>query len=177
MIRYFTYYWKNSTFSEIKQFQGLIDLWESSEMFSKRGIKENDYVYSVTVIKGILYVIAALQVDKILTREEATDYLGADLAEKWPASHHIIAKNATPIMLETDIPVDIVKKMRFLSKRNKPKFSDESSCLLDSQTFRAIRELTEKSAELLEKQIGSFEQVTSDHLKIWKDIVQRIEKR
>ena len=149
MIKYFTYYWKNSTYEKIKPFKGLIDLWESSEMFYQRGIKKNDYVYSVTVIKGILYVIACLQVAKILTHEEAINFLGSELAEKWPASHHIIAKNATPIMLEIDIPAETVKKLRFISGRNKPKFSDEYSYLLDRQTFRAIRELTKESADMI----------------------------
>ena len=56
---HFTFYWKNTTFTDSKRYEGLLDAWESGDQFAGCKISKEDYVYSVTILKGDLFLLIA----------------------------------------------------------------------------------------------------------------------
>ncbi len=155
MSRYFTHYWKNDTW----EFNS--NLWDksflehsASNMFIKRGVQPGDFVYVITVIKGELYLEGRMKVAKILSYDEAAVELKDN--NLWDAEEHLIGVPGacSPQVFDRKVPLEITKNLRLVSgvQSIPPKFKTPG--LLDQQTFRGIRELTEESAIQLDKFIN-----------------------
>ena len=169
-MRYFTFYWKNKTYKENKQYEGFINFWHTGDRFIKRGIEKNDFVYSLTVIKGRLYPISCLQVDEIISYDELERRLGPKLAQYWVSSRYLWAKKATALNFHRVVPAEKVKELSFNSQSGitSLKFKDKGASLLDQQTLRSVRELTEKSAKILDDVLPPLQTVEDYHIEQWK---------
>src|SRR5829696_1148324 len=98
MTRYFTHYWKNDTWERerqqtISEVRG--DLEHAADnKFLERGVRPGDFVYPVTVMEGVLYVMCRLEVEKVCDFDEAASILGT--TDLWEADDHIVAAHPEP---------------------------------------------------------------------------------
>lgn len=149
--KHFTAYWKNDTWKNNSASipnGGLLDHTASND-FRKRGVTPGDAVYVVTAIRGKLYVAAKIIVEKVLDRADASLALGR--TDLWEATDHIIASRSTPINWNRMVPMDIIKKLEFVTQNSTPsKLIFRSSDQLDEQTLRGIRQLSSESAALMD---------------------------
>jgi hypothetical protein len=149
MPRYFTHYWKNSTwfYNQECETGQLLDH-TAGDLFTKRGVGAGDIVYVVTVLSGKLYLGGKMAVLKICKEQEAAQYLGWKVDELWEAGDHLIAESATPMRFDLAVPHQTTVRLRFNGSKAL-KFSAPG--WLDSQTLRGVREIEEASALLLDE--------------------------
>jgi len=147
MPRYFTQYWKNSTW----RIEPEEDVDHTADnRFRKRGVSDGDYVYIITNLDGQMVLGSRLKVAQIVGQAEAERLLGIDL---YKADDHIMAEPPfLPLKKDRVVPADIAEELRFISKKaDTLVFSTLGK--LDNQTLRGVRELTAESAELLDSQL------------------------
>lgn len=123
----------------------------AGNLFRQRGIADGDKIYVVNVRKGKLYLIGRLRVDKIVSTTEAERLLKTK--DLWEANEHVIALagSATSKKFRNMIPLEVTKKLLFESGGKYKPLYFESEGVLDCQTLRGVRKLTDSSAILLEK--------------------------
>jgi hypothetical protein len=147
----FTHYWEGNTcdFMYADGHEGQPLNHTAGKLFRQRGIGVGDKLYVVNVLKGVLFLIGRLEVEKIASQAEAERLLGTDL---WEAPEHLIAKpgTGTPMHFRRKVSPEITKELLFHGAREiRPlKFASEDE--LDRQTLRGIRRITEGSAHLLD---------------------------
>src|SRR2546423_9880571 len=113
MPHFFTHYWRNRTWEWNRERAAGEPLDHTAgNLFQERGIRPDDIVYVVSVIKGSLYVCGRLIVEKICGIDEAATILNF---EPWPADEHIIAKAATPMNFNLRVPLRLTRRLRFIS--------------------------------------------------------------
>ena len=150
MTRYFTHYWTNQTW-EHGRTSGYDRVEHTAgNMFRKRGVGSEDYIYIITVVEGRLLLGGRMEVEQIMNRDEAVGLRGPDL---WDAADHAIGKAESDSGMNFDriVPDEVVRELRFMAggKVVEPVFKGIDR--LDTQTMRAVRELTPASSELLER--------------------------
>ncbi|MCP4400016.1 MAG: hypothetical protein GY801_22255 [bacterium] len=92
MIRYFIHYWSNHTWDYHQNIGMAGELLDhiAGNLFRSRHVAPNDVIYIITVIKGVLFVLAKIQVGKICDIDEAVHELRCSPEELWEANDHII---------------------------------------------------------------------------------------
>ena len=159
MARYFTAYWKNVNCEDARD-QGLdgapLDHTAGSR-FNRSGVgsvaEERDYVYVVTVRKGVLFLVGKMEVrGPAVTQKQAAESLSY---ESYDAPEHLMAKACTPMRFNWKDPVSIstTRALEFkvpgTNRTRRLKFRPGTT-LLDPQTLRSVRQLTPQSAVRLD---------------------------
>lgn len=152
MARYFTHYWKNSTWQREKEctesgFRERFLNHIADNRFVERDVEFGDSVYPVTVIEGVLYVMCKLEVSEVCDFEEAARRLGT--RDLWEASDHIIAIEPVFKNFNLSVPLETSRRLRFVSGNTTKLLRFVSNTHLDKQTLRGVRELDPKSADEL----------------------------
>lgn len=149
MKSYFTHYWKNSTCQEQEWSPDSVLNYTAGNMFRKRGVKQGDRVFVVTVSRGRLFLVGAMDVREILTRTQAARELKTSV---WNAAEHLVAVRGSASSKRFDrvVPPEIVRELMFEGPDGPipPKMIDDTR--LDQQTLRGVRKLTTASGRLLE---------------------------
>ena len=173
MEKYFTHYWSQETCKNIKNFQDLLSVFIYGSLFREREVKSRDIVYSVTVKKKELYINCSIEVDKMVTVEEATDHLGFSIdtivnVNKY--SDYLISKLSTPIFFDQTISIDIYNKLRFISndKVLPDKYIDPNKTNDLYNSFAYVRRITKESAELLDDFLDKRTEVKDNHIQEWR---------
>jgi hypothetical protein len=152
MSRYFTHYWRNSTW-RYNQDTGEGEPLDqtSGNQFMKRGVSQGDIVYVVTVISGKLYLCGRMVVDEIMPTDAAAKHFGCSVDDLWEADEHLISHDAMPMRFSLSLPFKTTMQLRFPSGRSLKQLKCIAPGQLDSQTLRGVRELDEASAHILDE--------------------------
>lgn len=156
MVTCFTQYWKNDTWTSNSLTTKPDDFLDhtADNFFRRKGVSKGDFVYIVTIIKGKLYLLSRMRVEDILTESQAQKKLGHNI---WEAQDHLISvKNSSTLMdFERRVPDGVTKKLTFESGKGKKHqvktLAFKAPGLLDQQTLRGVRQLTEGAADELDK--------------------------
>lgn len=151
----FTHYWERETLRRHDDSDRAPLRHIAGNQFRRRGVQPGDAVYIVNVAGGRLRLISRILIDEVIGEAEARERFGDDL---FPASEHCLRRNGKgePVDLDRFVEEGIVRKLTFINARGRtvhPKFTPRGSGLLDSQTLRGVRRLTEESARLLDAQL------------------------
>ena len=154
MARFFTHYWTNETLHDNRINEGQPLLHTAGNQFRSKKIKSGDVIYVVSVVEGFLYVIGKMEVDLLCDFYEACEVL--ETSEIYYARDHLIAKSGSESSQRFDRSFEPkeLKRFEFINSeglQTPPKFLSDGK--LDRQTFRGTREITQTSAQLLEKRI------------------------
>lgn len=105
-------------------------------------------IFIVTVRKGKLYLGGKIIVGRVCGQREAEQALPY---EPYEAEEHILAAG-TPDRFRKDnvLPTAIVARLTFESKEGPTTLKFKSPGILDQQTLRGVRRLTEESGQRLE---------------------------
>lgn len=162
MPRYFTHYWQNDTVEKYRASGRYIIEWAGSNVFLERGIDPGDVVYPVTVSDGTLYLLGRLEVERVCDVAEAEERLG--YVPSWEASDYVIAADPPPAHFDLAVPLEVTRRLRFVSgqKPVPPRFASPGR--LDQQTMRGVRELTPESADLLDRVLSSEVALAGSHV-------------
>ena len=149
----FTHYWQGSTCDYLIKNEGELLSHTAGNQFKSRGVQVGSQIYIVTVRNGTLYVIARLEVAKIVSMREAQRHFKSQV---WEADEHIICKPSacTRMRFNKSVPVSVTKQLLFErgSHYVSPVFKTDTK--LDQQTMRGVRKLSDSSAALLEKYVS-----------------------
>lgn len=162
MPRYFTHYWKNSTYSGYREagLDGSLLDFIVSNLFSERGVSSGDVVYIVSVFQGTLCLVGKLLASGIWTPEAAAAVLNLTPEDLYDGADVIIANAATPMNYSHQVPEGITAQLRFVPPSGEPiPLAFVSSGRLDTQTLRGVRELTPDSARLLDSLLPAMTQL------------------
>lgn len=147
----FTHYWEGKTCQRMFEdgSDGRALDHTAGNLFTQRGVIVGDRVYVVNVVKGILKLIGRLEVGKIVSMAEAEKLMGYEV---WDAPEHLVAKKgtATPMRFKREVPLNITKELLFEGTKSYEPLKFVSEGILDRQTLRGVRRLTDASAHLLE---------------------------
>ena len=154
----------------------------SAPSLRRYGIESGDHVYVVGLRAGVVYVVARIEVEKVISTDEYfRDYLRLpardlklhlwDMEEKLardrPQLGHrlpfgcvdeaAVAASSSPVTLDAPIPVDVLAALRFRTKRG-----EERSLPLEQGLLRKLpalqghfHRLTPETVPLLEGLVGS----------------------
>ncbi|WYD80399.1 MAG: HNH endonuclease [Candidatus Electrothrix gigas] len=174
MSRYFTHYWSNHTWNYHQQsgIEGELLDHIAGNLFRNRNVAVGDIIYVITVIKGELFVLAKIQVGKICNVDEAAQELRCSPEELWEANDHILTNASTPMNFTRQIPPEYTEQLQFKSGDTLKPLKFIAPSILDPQTLRGLRELTEESARLLDSHLSSWHSITYT-----ADIVQYYEHK
>lgn len=149
MSRHFLCYWR---LRQVQYKLAMSDLkldHAAGEQLGK--VRIGDVLWIVTTQGGHLFLVGRLQVGKVVDEETAKRELGdCDLYE---ATWHVIAQPGTTELLrslgeETNL-VAIASHLRFLSKTGHDRLMIKNDGTIDPMQLRALRLLSEESAQLL----------------------------
>ena len=161
MSRYFTHYWRNSTWAFHEEIAVDGELLEhiAGNLFTLRDVSVGDTIYVVTNLSGNLYLCGKMIAGKICDQHTAAKLVGRKPEDLWEASEHVIAREATPMNFDLRVPLEITTRLRLASgKRSMPlKFVEPGR--LDQQTLRGVRELEHSSDLELDTLLLSLEPV------------------
>jgi hypothetical protein len=151
MPRYFTHYWSNSTWEGNRDSEGENLDHAASNQFRKRGVRPGDFVYVVTVEAGQILLAGRMQVDRVVSRDEAMELLGTD--DLWDAEDQVIAAPGTglPMRFDRPVPLEVTRRIRFLVGGKDEPLVFRTPTRLDQQTLRGVRQLSPDSARLLDE--------------------------
>lgn len=176
-MKYFTHYWKNSTWEENRnaQFSNHAVKHISGNDLKKLGMSVGDTVFIITVRTGKLLIAGKLIIGKFCSRIEVAKEMNCNPNELWDAKDHVSAANYTespPKVWDLEVPLEITKQLLFISQNEitSPVFISESE--LDRQTLRKPRQLTPESAQKLDSVLSLFyeSELSSKNLESnWED--------
>jgi hypothetical protein len=152
MAKYYTQYWSRANcdyYRDERHQEGEPLNHTAGELFMERAVREGDFIYIVTIGEGILYLVAKVEVLKIVSQEEAEILLRT--TDLWNATWHVIAKSGTPLRFDRQVPLQMTKELRFLSTGGHKPLKFISATELDRQALRGVRYLTSASAAELDK--------------------------
>ena len=146
--RYFTQYWANETWRRETARDELLDH-TAGNQFRKKGVREDDEIYIITVLDGKIILGGKIFVEKIVGQKEAAKILGVEPRDLWKAKEHIIGGDEytydfTP---NKEVPWDIAKIVTVINsegERGLKRTKDGNG--IDSQTIRGVCEINERSA-------------------------------
>jgi 5-methylcytosine-specific restriction protein A len=171
MPRYFTRYWKNSTWKQYQKagFEGKPLNYIAGDLFNKRHVSVGDLVYVVTVIEGELYLCGKLVVGKICDVNEAAAVLGRKPEDLWKANEHIVASSATPMHFHLKVDLELTKRLQFKTTEGIQTPKIKPSGHLVEQTLRTVRELDSASATQLDKFLPPLKKLFSSDGEIFPE--------
>ncbi len=160
MTRYFMQSWKSHLCKKYAREGDEDELLSetSSAKFVAHEVSKGDHIYAVFVRDGRLFLIGKIQVGRIVfSRKEAADLIGSsNIYPGVRGAAYVIAELATRMHFSRSVPLHLVRRLRFVSDKNpRLKFVDDEK--LDRQTLRNVRELTPKSAALLDEFLEEME--------------------
>ena len=176
MTRHLTLYVKNQTVEEnMKNYSGLVHAWSSNPILEAHNIIIGDTIYLVTIQKGVLFVISALTIGDILSYADFSRKYGKDLADGWEHGNiFYLASRATTIEINRNVSFTDAKRLRFHGKKDKLAFKSPESELLDPQTLRTPRKLTEDSASILDSYLGKLiDKMQESHITDWRRVLPK----
>lgn len=148
----FTHYWTVETCKK-----ALDDGWTGKppdhvggNAFESRGVRVGDKVYAVVVMRGRLFLIGRMTVGRIVySDDEARELIGYP---PWSAREHLICARdqCTMQRFDRELPVDVVRQLRFESTEGPVPPVFRESDKLDQQTLRGVRKLTASAAALFD---------------------------
>ena len=170
MSKYYTMYITKQTIEErIWKYVGIVEPWSSDSMLDKRGVEVGDSIYWLNIRNGLLYVITAVRVGRILSYNEFSKQYGQDLADGWGhGKFFYVASQAATFSLSREVTPEDARRIRFESVNDRLKFSPANSDNLDPQTLRASRVLTPDSALILDSYIDHYVQVSSSEIATYR---------
>jgi len=165
MPRFFTHYWLNRTWERNRKRASAGELLDhtAGNLFQERGIRADDIVYVVSVIKGALYICGKLVVEKICDVDEAATIMGFEPEDLWEADEHIISAAATPMNFNLKVPLKLTRQLRFISGKSIKPLKFKAPNYLDEQTLRGVRELDPASAAELDALLPPLKEVSFDN--------------
>lgn len=118
-----------------------------------RGVEVGSTVFCVCCKDGKPFLVARMKIDRITTDLEEVDaFLGRRSNFRERSDHCLCSKEHGSIVdFEREIPLDIARRLRFSSVRDRLKWQDDER--IDGQTLRTMRQLTEESTDLLNRLI------------------------
>jgi HNH endonuclease len=156
--RYFSHYWLEETCRwEKEHYTGEPFRHTASNLLRKRGVEPRDFIYGWSFSGGKLLLVGRMQVGRFVSQREADALYKAAEGWAWKAADHIFAKpgTGTPMRFDNAVPPSLIRKLSFLDPTGHvkpPKFIGKDK--VDPQTFRAVRELTQQAARLLDELIN-----------------------
>lgn len=160
MTRCYTLYWRNESVDEFVHVYGVNGedapcnlVYGGKRLLS---VENGDFLYVVTVRKGLLHLLGRLEVKVTGRRQDSSPYPG----ETEDDNQGYEAEAFDPMYVRTDnvVPLEITDQIRCIATDGSItplKFTAPG--ILDQQTLRPIRELTEASAALLDQVIADYE--------------------
>lgn len=152
MRRYFTQYWTNSQWkleTKVRDQNSPLEH-TAGNQFSKVSVSENDIIFIVTVKKGILYLGGKIVVGRLCSQRQVEEMFGSKRV--YQAKEHIISKGGLDTFrTNLTVPSNVVKYLYFEGPDGPKPPVFKSEGVLDQQTLRGVRLLTEKSGEELLK--------------------------
>lgn len=143
-------YWTNGGPPEGMEFHKLEKLDHTAgELFNRVGVRPGDVIFVVTVKKGRLLLGGRIVVGKICGQREAEETLKA-AGRIYDATEHIIAADKPDrFRPDNEVPHSVVERLAFEGKDGRMTLKFKAPGILDQQTLRGVRRLTEASAKLL----------------------------
>jgi len=152
-MAYWTHYWTNDTFRYEAEF-GRDELVHTADnVFRQRGVAPGDVVYVVTNLKGTIYLIGRMVVDRVLDQQAAEKLFGLDV---WQADDHLIAREPmSKCRYNVTVPFRKLKDIEFITDTGLDviKFDQRVGAdphTVDRQTLRGVREITASTAGLFD---------------------------
>ena len=150
-MRFWICHWQNRYWKHKINPEGNPLRSSGSNMFSKRGVAPGHVVYVVSILDGILLLGGRMIVSEIVPRQELVRRRKDD--RFYDAAEWAVAEPAgTRLDLHRALDPNLTGQLRFISRESMPKppcFRSEGK--LDGQTTRGVRELTQESADLLDR--------------------------
>ncbi len=161
MARFFTHYWRDSTVQahQQEQAEGEFCYAVFSNRFSAMGLMPGDYLYEVTIREGVLYAICRLRIAEVRRRTHplsSGEREGASL--EWVEEATIEDGEATPLRFSNWVPVSVTEEIECITHDGVRGLTFVVPGKLDRQTLRIPREITERSASLLDGVIAKYEE-------------------
>jgi hypothetical protein len=155
MPNYFSQLWTGDEFRWHRDGAGGLPLRHAaSNRFIERGVRSGDLLYVWSFVEGRLLLIGRMEVDAIVSYQEAVRRFGtSDFSDR--LSEHAIARSTTEKRFSRELSQEIIRRLVFISPNSKitpPKFRSANEP--DPQTFRGIRQLSPESAALLDRIIA-----------------------
>lgn len=144
----FTHYWTRAMLRSAESDAGEPLVHTASNVFVDRGIERGDRIYVVTVKDGGLYLLGRMVVGVVCDSEYAAAALGKP---PWEAEDHLLASACTALRLDRRVSHDIASRLTFEGARGAVKLAYKDIGVLDEQSLRGVRQLTEASADVLDQ--------------------------
>lgn len=154
-VRFWTHYWTNATVENSRDAVLAGDLplaldHTAGNSFRVRGVLPGDVVYVVSYHGGSVRIIGRLIVARVVDQATAEGELSY---QPWEAADHLLGdSDMTDHQFDVWLTAEQVRDLEFIGPRGKiagAKFNPEGSP--DQQTLRTVREITERSARLLDE--------------------------
>lgn len=158
MTRYFTQYWLNSTWDQMRSGNQQGDHLDhtAGNHFRDRGVTAEDKVYVVTIRAGSLYLLARGTVDRVTDRQAAARHLGIRPEYLGEERDHLLfaADEAARQDYDRTVPLSTVRTLQAMRADGPRPLKFATDKHLDQQALRGVCELTAESARLLDGVIG-----------------------
>lgn len=148
----FTHYWTRAVLRAAEGDEGEPLVHTASNVFIDRGVERGDRIYVVTVKNGGLYLLGRLVVGVVCDLEYAAAALGY---APWEADDHLLASECTALRFDRRISHDVASRLTFEGARGPVKLAYKDIGVLDEQSLRGVRQLTDASADVLDQQLAS----------------------
>lgn len=147
--RYFTQYWTNETWRREAERDELLDH-TAGNQFRKKGVREDDEIYIITVLNGKIMLGGKIFVERIVGQKEAAKIFGVQPGDLWDAKDHIIGGDEytydfTP---DKEVPWDVAKIVTVINSDGERglKITPDGKGI-DPQTIRGVCEINERTAK------------------------------
>ena len=160
MTRYFTHYWSVSTVEKHQQDQAEGNFCTAvfSNKFTSKGLRPGDYLYELSIKDGELYLLCRLRIAEVRPRTYPLS-LGELDSDKWNEEATVEDGEATPLRLFSNrASIDVTEQIQCVTADGLRELTFVAPGKLDRQTLRIPREITERSAALLDGVIADFEE-------------------
>jgi 5-methylcytosine-specific restriction endonuclease McrA len=152
MPRYWTCHWTYDTWNTDVNKQLRVD-GSVSNSFRERGVQEGDAAYIISLSKGYLYLGGKMTVRGIISRSEAVRRFKT--RNFYPGKECIVGgKTGTKLNFHRRLSPKVTRQLRFISPERGEIglfFDPNSTARLYVQATRGVRQLTPKSADLLDR--------------------------
>jgi hypothetical protein len=151
--RYFTLYWKNSTWKELAASTERGELFDhaASDQLRRRGVSPGDFVYAVTIMDGEVWLAGRMRIRNVTGQRDAERQLGRRL---WKATDHILGDpgGSSALDFRRKVPPAIARRLKCIIRSGElVPLKINRKRRIDGQSLRPIRELTPASAALLDQ--------------------------
>lgn len=157
MARYFSHYWRNDSVDDFVNSRGADDAHVGIVYGDNKLLKVGvgDYLYEVTVKDGLLHLLCRLEVEIVEPRRFPSPFAGE--RESDHQEYQATAFTEMRVHPEDVVPPEITRQIRCIDTDGNLVPLKMDGDILDNQTLRNVRELTEASAALLDRAIAEYE--------------------